>query len=116
MGHQTKKIKEPDVLLTVDSKTLLDILNNIDGIMPFTHPVVFRPVDCAGEKGTIFRAGVDSEDHFIWKDDDVLGNIMFINVEIWENNRIEDLFTNYLGDDGKFEILEGSFTGELLHF
>ena len=40
---------------------------------------------------------------------------MFLNVEIWENNRIKDLFIGYLGDE-KFEILDGSFNGEFLHF
>ena len=113
--EQSSKTNEPEVLMTVDSDSLLEILNTIDSILPLSYPVVFRSVDSEDEKNTVFRAGIDREHNFIWQDDGVLGNIMFLNVEIWENNRIKDLFIRYLGDE-KFEILDGSFNGEFLHF
>lgn len=98
------------VLKTVDCETMLDILNNIDSIIPDSYPIIFRP---AGSE-SVSSAGIDLEHNFIWKDD-VLGNIMFLNVEIWENVRINEPFTFYF-DESSFEILEGSFTGELLSF
>ena len=118
MGKLSNKKNEVEVLQIVDCATLLDLLNNIDSTMSISYPVVFRSVNEDGEKGAVTSAGIDAGHHFIWKDD-VLGNLMFLNVEIWENTRIENIFTDYLCEDkfeDKFEILEGSFTGNLLPF
>ena len=106
------KKKELKVLKTIDSKGLIDILNNIDSVFTDSYPVVFRSVADEDGEGVVNIAGLDDNHNFIWQEEN-LGNLVFIHVDLWDNTRIEDLFTDYIGD-GDFEILEGSFTGERL--
>lgn len=101
-----------EYVITVDCKSLIDILNNIDSVFKNSYPVVFRPV--ADEDGESVKniAGLDDDHNFIWQEEN-LGNLVFIHADLWDNTRIENLFTDYLGN-GDFEILEGSFTGETM--
>ena len=106
-----KEKNELKVLKTVDSDGLIDIINNIDSVFEDSYPVVFRPVaDEDGEGGVKNIAGLDDNHNFVWQEEN-LGNLVFIHADLWDNTRIENLFTDYIGD-GDFEILEGSFTGE----
>ncbi len=103
------KKKQFKVLKTVDSKGLVNELNEIDAAVPTTFPVIFRPVT-EDDNGPVNMAGIGEGDLFVWEDD-ALGTLLTMHEELWANSRYEKIFLEYIGE-GDFEILDGSFTGE----
>ena len=103
------KKKQMKVFKTVDSKGLINELNEIDAAVPTTFPVIFRPVT-EDDNSPVNMAGIGEDNMFVWKDD-ALGTLLTMHEELWVINRYEKIFLDYIGE-GDFEILEGSFTGE----